>query len=981
METKDTALLAKLRGLFAIEADEHLQAITTCLLALEKDSASPAATEAVETLFREVHTLKGAARAVNLTDVEAVCQVVESVCAALKRKEFPVWPEFFDTLHRAMDTVRQLSLAAEGASVGSVAGLVEEISQLEAQGRAAAMVTPESDQAAQLEPVATIESAQSEETLLEQIQHDTEQPVQEVAQEVAANIPPEGASQLAGTENGEENLSSTTNGKRRRGTAAPRKTTTKRPRTSKKKSVASEAITAEQDVAVATHDTHAAMTTGESLAAMSASLPEEAYRSTAFSIEPEGPTQAQEALSTSTSAFAARPDLYDEQPESFTVSDMAEAQSGITPDAATTGYDNSAQQPEHTPRVVGMEKRPNTAVSAAPARQAGAIAREKGPGTKRTASSTETVRIAAAKLDALFLQAEEMLAVKLKTNLHATELRGLASMLEAWKREWAKVHTDIRKTQRLLEKEENRGTQDPIYVQAAKLVDFLDWTHDHLKAVERTLLQVTRAVAQDQQSLGGMVDILLEDAKKVLMLPFASALEVLPKMVRDLSRAQGKEVDLTVQGGEVEIDKRILEDMKDPLIHILRNCIDHGIESPIEREQQQKSSRGTISIAISPSDGNTVQIVVADDGAGIDAGKVRAAAVKCGLLSQKAAEQLTEQEAIALIFQSEVSTSSKVSDISGRGLGMAIVREKVEKLGGQIAVETQRHQGSTFRIRLPLTLATFRGIQVQTAGQTFVVPTANVERVVRIKRDDIRTVGNKETISLAGYTLPLVRLDRALSLATKAKSDEGSKFQLALVVGQDERQLAFGVDMVVNEQEVLFKSLGQHLVRVRNIAGATVLGSGHVAPVLNVSDLLASAGGNSLALTMPTLEAQDEAPQPRSILVAEDSITSRMLLKEILESAGYLVSTAIDGEDAFSTLQKAKFDLVVSDVEMPRMNGFALTSKIRTDGRYTQLPVVLVTGLETQADRERGIDAGANAYVVKGSFDQSNLLETIRRLI
>jgi two-component system, chemotaxis family, sensor kinase CheA len=830
-------MLTRLRGFFAIEAEEHLQVITDALLALEHDQSHRPEDEVLETLFRRVHTLKGAARAVNLREIEAISQVVESVCAALKRKEIGGWPEFFDTLHRMTDLVRQLSKDPEGPSQAKVSEMLAEVSQLETQGR---------------------------ERVLKHQQIDD-----------------------APLENREEHLS-----------LAP--------------SAEFQAVLGEK---------------------------------------------RQEAL-----AYPA-------------VTQSADVEPQHTPD-----FRVQLKEPRPTTRLTVTEKMSAQAISSIPPKRS-APPQEKGRGPKKAASTTETVRIKASKLDSLFLQAEEMLAVKLKTSLHAAELRGLSTMLEAWRREWAKVHTDIRKTQRLLEKEENRLTQDPIYVQSAKLVDFLDWTHDHLKALEKTLLQVTRAVTQDQQSLGGMVDILLEDAKKVLMLPFASALEVLPKMVRDLSRAQGKEVDFVLQGGEVEIDKRILEEMKDPLIHILRNCIDHGIESPTEREQQQKPPRGTISIAIAPGDGNTVEIIVTDDGAGIAAAKVRDAAVKCGLLSRKAVDQLSDQEAIALIFQSEVSTSSTVSDISGRGLGMAIVREKVEKLGGQIAVETQLHQGSTFRIRLPLTLATFRGIQVQTAGQAFVVPTANVERVVRVNRNDIHTVGNKETISLAGYTLPLIRLDQALGLAAKAKHNDGGRFQLALVVGQDERQIAFGVDVVVNEQEVLFKSLGKQLVRVRNIAGATVLGSGQVVPVLNVSDLLASAGGNSLALAAPIIEAPQEESSKRSILVAEDSITSRMLLKEILESAGYAVSTAIDGEDAFSTLQKANFDLIVSDVEMPRMNGFALTSKIRGDDRYTQLPVVLVTGLESQADRERGIDAGANAYVVKGSFDQSNLLETIRRLI
>jgi two-component system chemotaxis sensor kinase CheA len=478
-----------------------------------------------------------------------------------------------------------------------------------------------------------------------------------------------------------------------------------------------------------------------------------------------------------------------------------------------------------------------------------------------------------------------------------------------------------------------------------------------------------------------MVDILLEEAKKVLMLPFSSALEVLPKMARDLSRAQGKEVEFVLQGGDIEVDKRILEEIKDPLIHILRNCIDHGIESPAERERRQKPRCGSIVVAISPGDGNSVEIVVQDNGAGIDAEKVRDAAVKSGIISCEVAEQLSDQEAIGLIFQSEVSTSETVSDISGRGLGMAIVREKVEKLGGHIAVETHLHHGTTFRIVLPLTLATFRGVLVQSAGQTFIVPTASVERVIRIHRDAIHSTGNTETVSMAGHTLPLLRLERVLGLATKKRDEERGPMQLALVVGQGEQQVAFGLDAVLNEQEVLFKGLGPQLVRVRNIAGATILGSGQVAPVLNVNDLLTAVNGAAPSFSVVTEETVEEGLQKKSILVAEDSITSRMLLKEILESAGYVVSTAIDGEDAFSALQKAQFDLVVSDVEMPRMNGFDLASKIRDDERYAHLPVVLVTGLESQTDRERGINAGANAYVVKGSFDQSNLLETIRQFL
>ncbi|MBI3302351.1 MAG: hybrid sensor histidine kinase/response regulator, partial [Deltaproteobacteria bacterium] len=908
MDKKDTDLLVKLRGLFAIEAEERRQAIATGLLALEKGPEAEEEIALLETLFREVHTLKGAARAVNLSEIEAICQVVESVCAPLKRKELKVWPELFDTLHRAMDTVQQLSVAQEGPVLGQVPALMAELVGLEAQGRAQAAET-----------VQEAEGAVPEEP-----------PVRSDAEPLAPATA-EAAS-------------------RRRSSTASRSPTQRRSRAAKKPPAATETESVAPEAVVSLPEEIPAAEDVVPTPSAAEPPPDAALTALPLSDDPAGDlTQAAQEQVAQTPivedcVLAAEETVVEEGGESLV---PVVAQPPVAPDA---------------PRPLAVQTAPQPSAAAPtflPSRN-GPTRRESRVSKKQLAQ-TETVRIAAAKLDALFLQAEEMLAVKLKTSQHAAELREVTAMLDAWKREWVKVHTDIRRTQRFLEKEESRTAQDPIYAQATKLVEFLDWTHDHLKVLDKALKALTTGVVRDQQALGSMVDILLDDAKKVLMLPFSSALEVLPKMVRDLSRAQEKDVELVLQGGEVEIDKRILEEMKDPLIHLLRNCTDHGIEKPAERERHGKPPQGTIGVSIAPAEGNLVEMVIADDGAGIDVVKVKEAAVKCGVLARKAAETLSDQEAISLIFQSEVSTSPVVSNISGRGLGMAIVREKIEKLGGQIAVETQRYRGTLFRIRLPLTLATFRGILVQAAGQTFVVPTANVERVVRVKHDEIRTVGNQETIVLAGHTVALLRLDQALGIPRKARSGDRPRFQPALVLSAAEKHIAFGVDAVVNEQEVLFKSLGRQLARVRNVAGATVLGSGQVVPILNVADLVTSAVGGAVASVKTTVVATEEDTKRKSVLVAEDSITSRMLLKEILESAGYAVSTAIDGADAFASLQKADFDLVVSDIEMPRLNGFDLTAKIRGDEKHASLPVVLVTGLESQADRERGIDAGANA--------------------
>jgi two-component system chemotaxis sensor kinase CheA len=320
-----------------------------------------------------------------------------------------------------------------------------------------------------------------------------------------------------------------------------------------------------------------------------------------------------------------------------------------------------------------------------------------------------------------------------------------------------------------------------------------------------------------------------------------------------------------------------------------------------------------------------------------------------------------------------------ITRVSGRGLGLAIVREKAEKLGGRVAIESRRGSGTTIRMTLPLTLATFRGVLVESARRLFILPTAQVERVARFKPQEVQTVEGRRTLVLNGRAVALVDLAEVLQLPSTPHKPGAPEATPVLVLGAGEQRVAFAVDAVLDEREVLVKRLAKPLSRVRNIAGATVLGSGEVAPILNVADLLKSARTAGAGLrTVPA--ATPSATPAKRILVVEDSITSRTLLKGILESAGYDVKTAVDGIDGFTALRAEHFDLVVSDVEMPRMNGFDLTARIRADRALAEVPVVLVTALESREDRERGIDVGANAYLVKSSLDQSDLLEALRRL-
>ncbi|MEO6319234.1 MAG: response regulator, partial [Polaromonas sp.] len=586
-----------------------------------------------------------------------------------------------------------------------------------------------------------------------------------------------------------------------------------------------------------------------------------------------------------------------------------------------------------------------------------------------------------ARLDVLLFQAEELLSAKLTASQRVAEIREAVGELATLNREQAKIAPAKKAFQQAWAKAGPGHSVDQAKAQWRKLMEFMAWEATALKSMESRLGALAKSAEHEQRSLASMVDGLLENMKKVLMLPIASALEVFPKMVRDLSRSQGKEVELIVAGGEIEIDRRILEEVRDPLIHLIRNCIDHGLETAEVRQRANKPPQGTVTLAMTQKNGNKIEILVSDDGAGIDLSKVREAARKFGLVSPEDADS---PALLPLVFQSGVSTAPIITDLSGRGLGLAIVREKVERLGGIVSVETDPGRGTAFRIVLPLTLATFRGVQVRVNDQQFILPSTHVEQGLRLKSALIKTVENRETIPWKGEALALVHLADVLELPRARAGGAGGATPdtlQVLILGSASGRIAFGVDEIVSEQEVLVKPLGKQLSRVRNIAGATILGSGKAVPILNVADLLRSAVKVAAAPMATRVDGQEAVVETKSILVAEDSITSRSLLQNILESAGYKVVTAVDGMDGLTRLKTEHFDLVVSDVEMPRMNGFDLTARIRADQALAQLPVILVTSLESREHRELGVDAGANAYIVKSSFDQSNLLETIRRLV
>lgn len=374
-----------------------------------------------------------------------------------------------------------------------------------------------------------------------------------------------------------------------------------------------------------------------------------------------------------------------------------------------------------------------------------------------------------------------------------------------------------------------------------------------------------------------------------------------------------------------------------------------------------------------------MEITVSDDGAGIDLSLVKRTAVKSALLPEREIERMSDLEAVNLLFRSGMSTSPIITDLSGHGLGLAIVLEKVERLGGSVTVESTPGAGTSFHLLLPLTLVKFKGVLVTQDDRSFVFPMAYVERTLQVPAESITSVQNHETLLFEGEFIPVVRLGSVLELPERPLREVPKKVSI-IVARASNTRVGFSVDEVRNEQDVLVKSLGRQLLRVRNISGTTVIGNGTLVPILHVPDLVKSALRPGTGMGSGR-EVGGAGKEPSSILVAEDSITSRTLLKNILESAGYRVTTSVDGLDAWNALNAQAFDLVVSDVDMPRMSGFDLTARMRSDTRYADLPVILVTSLESAEARERGIDVGASAYIVKSSFDQSNLIEIIDRLV
>jgi two-component system, chemotaxis family, sensor kinase CheA len=569
------------------------------------------------------------------------------------------------------------------------------------------------------------------------------------------------------------------------------------------------------------------------------------------------------------------------------------------------------------------------------------------PHDNKESFEINTIRVEANKLERLMIQADELAVAKLRILQRHEELMTLTRLWEDWVR-----------------------------FQGADFV-----ANPQLQEFGNILNHMQVASAEDTTRLASVATDLEGGIRQIRMLPLQSVFGVFPRLVRDLGRQQDKNIDFVIEGGEVLADKQIIEALKDPLTHILRNAIDHGIEPTRQRGDKPAISKLLLR---GVQRGNQIEIIISDDGRGLDLEAIRQTSIRRGLYNESELDLMTPDQIKSLIFAAGFSTKTTITEISGRGVGLDVVRTNIEKIKGSIKIDSIPGQGCTFRILLNNSLATVDALILQIQKLPYAMPLDAIESMQFIDRQEIFSLDGKLTVHWQDRGVSVAWLADLLELPVASPDSTAGLIKLqqkipCIFMKIDGEYLGILVDELLEQQQIVVKALNKLLRNVPNISGASILGSGEICMVLNPLDLFVAAGGK-LVSSERRLSLTAEY-QPPNILLVEDSIPIRTQVQRILADAGYKVTAAVDGLDGFNQLQTGSFDAIVSDVEMPNMTGLEMTKNIREIAAYQDLPIVLVTTLAKEEHRQRGLQAGASAYLTKGDFDQSLLLNTLRTLI
>jgi len=589
---------------------------------------------------------------------------------------------------------------------------------------------------------------------------------------------------------------------------------------------------------------------------------------------------------------------------------------------------------DHPPAPAGAPADQDSAAPAAP--------------LERRRSEGRSIRIDAARLDAVSGDVDQLVVG--------------VSRRERRSRDLQRHERSLKETLRLL-------TQG---VAEARLPDgarprALDDGLERLRSLGVELAQGAREGRRESDRERLLAHGLRSTLQALRMVPAEAALAALPPTVRELAAQLGKQVALRLVGGEVRLDRRVLDELKAPLLHLVRNALDHGIEAPADRRAAGKPEQALLEVRVEPR-GDRVRLVVRDDGAGLSPERVRAAAVQRGVIGAEEAGRLPDAEAVRLAFLPGVSTARTVTAVSGRGVGLDVVAEVVRRLGGSVDVTFEAGRGSAFVLDVPVAVAATTGLLFRAGGGAGLIPADAVERVLLVETKDLVSCAGQVSLSVEGEAVPYLGLAQVLGAAD---GPPGGGTSVALLVAAGGKRAALAVDEVLGDAAIIVTPLGRRLATAPHVAGAAVLEDGRVVAVLNPAQLVGR---------VRRAPAAGAVPRAR-IVVADDSLSTRAATKTLLEVAGYRVVPAADGEEALALARQWGCDLVVSDVQMPRLDGLELTRRLRADQRLAQVPVILVTSLGSPEDRAAGLEAGASGYLVKRDLLRGRLLELVRQLL
>ncbi|EHZ7232498.1 response regulator [Campylobacter upsaliensis] len=453
---------------------------------------------------------------------------------------------------------------------------------------------------------------------------------------------------------------------------------------------------------------------------------------------------------------------------------------------------------------------------------------------------------------------------------------------------------------------------------------------------------------------------------KTRMQPIAKVFNKFPRVVRDLSRELGKQIELEITGEETELDKSIVEEIGDPIMHMIRNSCDHGVEDPATRKANGKPERGVVQLK-AYNEGNHIVVEITDDGKGLDAAGLKMKALEKNLITEKEAEQMTDKEAFALIFKPGFSTAAKVTNVSGRGVGMDVVKTNIEKLNGVIEIDSELGKGSTFKLKIPLTLAIIQSLLVGTQEEFYAIPLASVLETVRVPIDNIYTIEGKNVLRLREEVLSLVRLSDVFGVKQVLESGDQT---YVVIIGVAESKLGIIVDTLVGQEEIVIKSMGDYLQNIQGIAGATIRGDGRVTLIIDVGAMMDMAKEIKVdikAQLESSVKKPKEQPSDYKVLIVDDSKMDRTLMQKALEPLGISLLEATNGVEALNIVKSGEheIDAILIDIEMPRMDGYTLAGEIRKYSKYRNLPLIAVTSRTSKTDRLRGVEVGMTEYITK----------------